>query len=106
MEKRQPMASEIPAAKESARSRFLKTGAVDAEETVASPEKPESHQAFKLSGTQDPWGTLTIKLPKPLLNALRINSAKRKAAQLPPFSQQEIVLYLLDKWLKEQGELS
>jgi hypothetical protein len=45
------------------------------------------------------------QLPQHLLNAFHIVSVKRKAAKLPPCSQQEIVHDLLERWLKEQAEL-
>jgi hypothetical protein len=101
------MTSEITSAKEN----FLKTGKVALDDEPSGSEepasKPKSRETLKLENlSQDPWGTLTVKLPQPLLNALRLASVKRKAARLPPCSQQEIVQHLLERWLKEQGELS
>jgi len=104
MAKHQSMTSEITSAKE----KFLKTGKVEPDDgNIAREEpayKPESQKTLKLENlSQDPWGTLTVKLPQAVLNALRLASVKRKASKLPPRSQQEIVHHLLERWLKEQG---
>src|SRR4051794_2936014 len=103
MEKRQSMTGEVTSAKE----RFLKTGQVDRTEdeptdTLQKVSKPESQKTWKLENLpEDPWGTLTVKLPQSVLNALRIASVKRKAAKQTPHSQQDIVHYLLERWLRE-----
>jgi hypothetical protein len=54
---------------------------------------------------EEPMVTFTVRLPGSTITALRTASGARKPKRLHPYTQQDIVRYALELWLRERNFL-
>jgi hypothetical protein len=59
--------------------------------------------AKKVQDNPDPM--LAIRLPKELMDALRIAAVTRRTQDKPPVTQTDIVAIAVREWLQRQGHL-
>jgi hypothetical protein len=54
---------------------------------------------------EQPSPMLAIRLPKRVMDALRIAAATRRTQEKPPYTQTDIVTEALEAWLRSEGHL-